>query len=636
MTMLAAALVALPALAQEQPEIEARVAPILEVDGLQFKDLNKNGVLDPYEDWRLPVDVRVEDLLSQMTLEEKVGQMFHPILSMPADGRVTDTPYLAPFFGRLREMPAPATYVVERHIGFLLNNGIAQPAAFASWSNGVQEIAEGTRLGIPVVFSSDPRHGAVLIGHVAGVQYFSGWPKREGFLGMGATRDVELTQKYGEVVAAEYRAVGLHMLLGPIVDLMTEPRWGRNGETWGEDAELTATLASAFIRGAQGEELGPTSIATMPKHWPGSGPHDDGSGRWFAYPGDNFEYHLKPFIAAFEAGAPSTMCYYSGIPFADNCAVCYSEYLNNLLRNELGFSDIINCTDWGVISRVGPLREDLAELEVKDRYLLAINAGVDQFGGESDPSLVIELVNEGKVSEERIDQSVRRLLKLKFQLGLFEDPYVDPYQAQEIVGSAEFKALGYQAQLESVVLLKNDGVLPLPEAVLDISAGQISARRPRIYSPYVVYQEQTFFGTQERTMGIDPKIAGQYATVVDDPEDADFAVIEIDVGGIEIPPERLETVELAKAAGLPIVLVLNFDRAPTVLTPELVESVDAIVAEFDITDNALLDVLFGRFNPVGKLPFQIPSSIESVEAQLEDVPFDLADPAFDYGFGLSY
>lgn len=596
------------------------MAPILEVDGLQFKDLNKNGVLDPYEDWRLPVDVRVEDLLSQMTLEEKVGQMFHPNIAR----------------GTLITNELPVEEVVERKIGYLLNNGIAEPAVFAWWSNAVQELAEGTRLGIPILFSTDPRHGAVLAGHVTGTQYFSGWPKREGFLGMGATRDVELTQKYGEVVAAEYRAVGLHMLLGPIVDVMTEPRWGRNGETWGEDAELTATLASAFIRGAQGEELGPTSIATMPKHWPGSGPHDDGAGRWFAYPGDNFEYHLKPFVAAFEAGAPSTMCYYSGIPFADNCAVCYSEYLYNLLYNELGFSDVIVCTDWGVISRVGPLREDLAQLEVKDRYLLAINAGVDQFGGESDPSLVIELVNEGKVSEERIDQSVRKLLKLKFQLGLFEDPYVDPAKAQEVVGSAEFKALGYQAQLESVVLLKNDGVLPLPEAVLDVSAGQISARRPKVYAPSYSYTYTRFGVSTTITMGVESSILNQYATVVDDPKEADFAIIEVDVGGIEIAPERLELINPAKEAGIPVILVLNFDRAPTVLTPELVESVDAIVAEFDITDNALLDVLFGRFNPVGKLPFQIPSSIESVEAQLEDVPFDLANPAFDYGFGLSY
>lgn len=609
----------LPAMAVEQPEIEARAAPILEIDGLKFKDLNKNGNLDPYEDWRLPVEVRVEDLLAQMTLEEKVGQMFHPILSMPADGQVTDQPYLAPFFGRLRQMPAPATYVVDRHIGFLLNNGIAHPAAFAAWSNGVQKIAEGTRLGIPVLFSSDPRHGAVLIGHVTGKQFFSGWPKREGFLGVAATRDLELAELYGKVVATEYRAVGLHMILGPIVDVMTEPRWGRNGETWGEDAELTAAMAAAFIRGAQGETLGPTSIATMPKHWPGSGPHNDGAGRWYTYPGDNFEYHLKPFIAAFEAGAPSTMCYYSGIPFADNCAVCYSEYLNNLLRNELGFSDIINCTDWGVISRVGPLREDLAGLSVKDRYLLALNAGVDMFGGESDPTPVIELVREGKVSEERIDQSVRRLLKLKFQLGLFEDPYVDPYKAQEIVGKAEFMALGYRAQLESVVLLKNDGTLPLPEAVLDVKAGTISARKPKVY-----------------VVGLDKSVVMNYANVAADLASADFAIVKVDAGGIEMSPEKLELIANITASGVPTILVINFDRAPTVLTPELVDSVAGLLAVFDIVDSAVLDVIFGRFNPVGRLPFQIPSSMESVAAQLEDVPFDLENPMFDYGFGLSY
>lgn len=608
-----------PTLAEEQPEIEARVAPILEIDGLKFKDLNKNGVLDPYEDWRLPVDVRVENLLSQMTIEEKVGQMFHPILSMPADGRVTTTPYLAPFFGRLREMPAPATYVVDRHIGFLLNNGIAQPAAFASWSNGVQEIAEGTRLGIPVIFSSDPRHGAVLIGHVAGIQYFSGWPKREGFLGMAATRNLELTELYGKVVATEYRAVGLHMILGPIVDVMTEPRWGRNGETWGEDADLTAQMAAAFIRGAQGEKLGPTSIATMPKHWPGSGPHDDGAGRWFTYPGNNFEYHLKPFIAAFEAGAPSTMCYYSGIPFADNCAVCYSEYLNNLLRNELGFADIIMCTDWGVISRVGPLRADLAGLPVKERYFLALNAGVDMFGGEADPTPVIELVREGRVSEERINQSVRKLLKLKFELGLFEDPYVDPYKAQEIVGNPEFKALGYRAQLESVVLLKNDGMLPLPEAVLDVTAARISARRPRVY-----------------VVGLDKSVVMNYANVTETLDNADFAIVKVDAGGIEMAQEKLDLIASVTKTGVPTILVINFDRAPTVLTPELVHSVSGLLATFDVVDNAVLDVIFGRFNPVGKLPFQIPSSIESVKAQLEDVPFDLENPAFDYGFGLSY
>ncbi|MCS7240353.1 MAG: glycoside hydrolase family 3 protein, partial [Candidatus Bipolaricaulota bacterium] len=445
-------------LAVEQPEIEARVAPILEIGGLKFKDLNKNGVLDPYEDWRLPVDVRVEDLLSKMTLEEKVGQMLHPNVTMPADGSIVPDQTIK--FGNMTITRPGTAKLIERGIGYLLNNGIAHPIIFASWSNKVQEMAEATRLGIPILFSSDPRHGAILTGHVTGKQYFSGWPKREGFLGMGATMDEELARRYGEIVAAEYRAVGLHMILGPIVDVMTEPRWTRNGETWGENAEMTAKLAAAFIKGAQGEKLGPTSIATMPKHWPGSGPQDmsrsifGGAIAPLIYPGNNFAYHLLPFKAAFEAGAFTTMCYYSPNPF-DGCGSCYSQYLNKVLREELGFTGI-NCTDWGVMSFMGPVREDLQKLPTKEWFALALEAGIDQFGGESDPRPILELVREGRISEERINTSVRKLLKLKFELGLFEDPYVDPAKAEQIVGSAEFQAEAYRAQLESIVLLKND------------------------------------------------------------------------------------------------------------------------------------------------------------------------------------
>ncbi|MEM4724650.1 MAG: glycoside hydrolase family 3 protein, partial [Candidatus Hadarchaeum sp.] len=280
---------------------------------------------------------------------------------------------------------------------------------------------------------------------------------------------------------------------------------------------------------------------------------------------------------------------------------------------------IIMCTDWGVISRVGPLREDLAQLDLKGRYLLALEAGVDMFGGESDPTPVIELVKEGKVSEERINQSVRKLLKLKFQLGLFENPYVDPYKAQEIVGCAGFKTLGYQAQLESVVLLKNDGTLPLPEAVVDIKPNQISARRPNVY-----------------VVGLDANVVKNYANPVTDLAKADFAIVKVDAGGIELSQEKLDLIAGVTRSGVPTILVINFDRAPTVLTPELVGSVNGLLATFDILDSAVLDVIFGRFNPVGKLPFQIPSSMESVLAQKEDVPFDLENPMFDYGFGLSY
>ncbi|MCS7240443.1 MAG: glycoside hydrolase family 3 C-terminal domain-containing protein, partial [Candidatus Bipolaricaulota bacterium] len=177
---------------------------------------------------------------------------------------------------------------------------------------------------------------------------------------------------------------------------------------------------------------------------------------------------------------------------------------------------------------------------------------------------------------------------------------------------------------------------PLPEAVLDISPNKINARRPRIYVNYGLMQVPGYFGPEERIVGIDPKVASQYATVVDDPKEADFIVIEVEVGGIELAPEQLQLIDQMAATGAPVILVLNFNRAPVVLTPELVGKVDGIIATFDVLDNALLDVVFGRFNPTGKLPFQIPSSIESVEKQLPDVPLDLENPMFDYGFGLSY
>jgi len=211
--------------------------------------------------------------------------MLHPNIAVREDGVIPDqpTPVQVPAgFGGLtpgqvpRNAPPPKVYIAERHIRNVLNNGVAEPSTFARWSNGMQEMAEATRLGIPIMFSSDPRHGATLGAHVRGAQYFSQWPSREGQFGLAASRDVELARDLGKVTAEEYRAVGLHMNLGPQIDLPTEPRWGRNAGAFSEDAQLTAEMAVAYLQGAQGEKIGPTSIIAMLKHWPGSGPHKGG------------------------------------------------------------------------------------------------------------------------------------------------------------------------------------------------------------------------------------------------------------------------------------------------------------------------------------------------------------------------
>lgn len=610
--------------APRQPRIEARAAPTLKVAGLTFKDLNKNGALDPYEDWRLPVDQRVADLVSRMTVEEKAGLMLHPNIHVPPDGVIPDGEYTVEFFGRSRTLPPPREPVANRHIRNILNNGVADPTVFANWSNGMQEIAEGTRLGIPILFSSDPRHGATLGAHVRGTQYFSQWPSREGQYGIAASRDLALVKEFGRITAEEYRAVGLHMILGPQIDVTTEPRWGRNAGAFSESAELTASMVRAFIQGASGAKIGPKSILTMVKHWPGAGPHRGGRGRQLVYPGNRFDYHLIPWKAAFKAGATAVMPYYSGTPFDDGLAVSYSRFIiQETLRDRLKFDGVV-CTDWGVISRVGPLRKDLANLPVKERYRMSIEAGVDQFGGEEDPTPIIELVKEGKVSEERINISARRILRQHFQLGLFENPYVDPSAAASIVKSEKNQKRGYEAQLKSIVLLTNDGTLPMKS--------RIGQRKPKVYID-----------------GIDTAIAGRYAEVVNSPAGADLAILRVDsvVGGfrpgaeadevsIEFPAETMARIKSVVDTGVPTVVAVNLGSSLVVLPKELLNSAKATLMLFDVLDNALLDVVFGRFNPVGKLPFELPSSMEAVRNQLEDVPFDSKDPLFRFGAGLSY
>jgi len=659
-------LLAPPGSAAAQPVISARKAPLLKIDGLVFKDLNKNGVLDRYEDWRLPVDQRIADLVSKMTLEEKVGLMFHPNIAVTEKGVIPQTAEemralmeaqaaargaargapagagpargAAPGgavrgagaaagvgFGQMAaNAPPPRVYIVERHFRSILNNGVAPPDVFARWSNGMQEMAEATRLGIPIMFSTDPRHGAYLGAHVSGAQYFSQWPGREGQLGLAASRDLELAREFGRVTAEEYRAVGLHMILGPQIDLTTEPRWGRNAGGFSEDAQLTAEMVKAYLEGAQGKSVGPGKILAMIKHFPGSGPHKGGSGRQLVYPGNNFDYHLIPWRAAFEAGAIAVMGYYSGTPFDNGLAVNYSRYImTDVLRGKLKFDGVV-CTDWGVISRTGPLREDLVNLPLKERYKMSIDAGVDQFGSETDPAPVIELVKEGRISQERINQAASRILRWHFLLGLFENPYVDPEAAPKIVRSERNQKLGYQAQLKSIVLLANNKLLPLPEKVQN--------RRARVF-----------------VSGLDENIVRQYADVASDPKQADFALLRVESvrGGfrpgaeaeevsIEFPAETMAEIRKITETGVPTAVAVNLGSTLVVLPKELLSSARATLMTFDVVDSALLDVVFGRFKPAGKLPFELPSSMEAVRNQKEDVPFDSRDPLFKFGFGLTY
>jgi beta-glucosidase len=505
--------------------------------------------------------------------------------------------------------------------------------ALAEWTNALQERASRTRLGIPVTLSTDPRnHFTDNVGTAARAGAFSQWPET---LGLAAIGSVELVEAFADTARQEYLAVGLRLALHPQVDLATEPRWSRIGGTFGEDAELSAELVAGYIRGFQGAELGPDSVSTMTKHFPGGGPQLDGEDPHFAYgreqvyPGGNFDYHLIPFRAAIAAGAGQMMPYY-GMPVGtehEEVAFAFNHgIITGLLREELGFDGIV-CTDWGLVTDTSIMGQDmparawgLEHLDELTRVERILQAGCDQFGGEARPELVVELVEQGRITEDRIDASVRRLLREKFVLGLFEQPFVDASAASAIVGRADFIAAGEAAQRRAFTVLTNvDGMLP------------VRSPRPRLY-----------------VEGIDAAVAAGYGEVVTDPASADLALVRMQTpyeprpggfeamfhaGSLDIPADEVARL-LGLAATVPTVLDMHLDR-PAILTG-VADAVAALVASFGGSDAAFLDVVFGRALPEGSLPFDLPRSMAAVEASRSDVPYDTEDPLFRFGHGLRY
>ncbi len=600
-------------------------APIT-VDDEVFRDLNRNGALDPYEDYRVATTDRVEDLLKQMTLEEKVGQMFHPPVLIEPD------PLFRVFLEAMNAGTSIEELITRKSLTHFNFYGGASPENIAKRLNELQRIAERTRLGIPLSISSDPVHEVPRGGGIASFTLggVSKWPSQLGF---AAGRDASMLEAFGKIAAAEYRAMGFTTALHPMSDMATEPRWARNFGTFGSNADLSAEMTVAYMKGFQGEGLSDQSVMTMVKHFPGGGPQLDGldphlkSGESQVYPGENFEYHLAPFIAAIDNDMRVVMPYY-GIPTAqtdEDVAMAYNRYiLTDLLRDELGFEGVI-CTDWGVVTgRIWGVEA----LTIEERYLKSVEAGVDQYGGESDPEYIVDLVNSGAISEARIDKSVRRILKNKFDLGLFEAPFVDEAAVPERVNLPEYAALGMQAQRDAVVLLDNERAkLPL-------------AAQTRIFVD-----------------GLDPNVVANYGTVVDSPEKADVVLLFLNTvfngnqpAGTDSTFDQMMATRfpdtnlafrdeiLAKATSYSnvsqLVTLVDLNR-PAILT-ELQGISDALLGTFGVSDEAMLDVVFGRHNPVGKLPFELPSSMAEVEAQLEDVPDDTANPLFPYDWGLSY
>ncbi|MGK5079838.1 glycoside hydrolase family 3 N-terminal domain-containing protein [Janthinobacterium sp. HLX7-2] len=666
-----------------QPLLEARSKGILTVDGATFRDLNGNGKLDPYEDWRVPVALRVEDLLAQMTLEEKAGMMLIDTLNPDAGGVVspTATDYvkaqkMTRFIFRSTVIANP---VNAAGAGGGFGGAQVSPTEAAQFMNAMQAMAEATRLGIPLVFKSNARNHydrAARAGINEPSGSFSEWPKEPG---LAATRDMELIKDFAQTAGAEFKAIGLRGLYGYMADLSTEPRWYRVHETFSEDADLNAQIVTTLVKNLQGGPLSPSSnVAMTMKHFPGGGPQEGGGDPHYAfgknqvYPAGRFGDHIKPFKAAIDAGVAAIMPYY-GVPIKltyegvtyDQIGMSFSKQIvTDLLRGKLGFTGYVN-SDTGIINDRAWGLEDKT---VPERMAIAITAGTDVMSGYHTNATITDLVKAGKIAETRINESVRRLLIEQFKLGLFENPYVDASKAAGIVGNDAFRAKAELAQRKSIVLLQNqNNTLPL--------AAPSATKAVKLY-----------------TMGMNASVVGDkqygYTVVTGDydaskgqtrpavPADTDYAVIRVEVTNVlpkdYVPkegefnlqfggalPEELNSLSFTTMAAArswkispslkDIQAVMNtvgakktilnvYFRQPFVLDEASgLKQAGGILAGFGVSDAALMDVLTGKFKPQGKLPFALANNLDAVINNDSDAPgYAAKDTLYPFGHGLSY
>ena len=713
------------------PTLGLSTAPLLTVDGYAFKDLDRSGTLEPYEDWRLPAEERATDLASRLSIEEIAGLMLysgHQAVPGSAYGFGGAT-YGGKNYPESGAQPYDLTdqqkkFLTEDNLRAVLVTSVESPEVAARWNNNVQALTESMGHGIPANNSSDPRNetAATAEFNMGAGGKISLWPTP---LGLAATFDPELVEQFGRIASEEYRALGIATALSPQIDLATEPRWSRFNGTFGEDPALDTDMARAYVDGFQTTPLardgwGAQSVNAMVKHWPSGGPEEGGRdahfnyGKYAVYPGGNFETHLKPFTeGAFQLPggtrqAAAVMPYYTisnGVdPSGDNVGNSYSKYIiTSLLREKYGYDGVV-CTDWNITYDNAAIESfdgkcwGVEGLTVAERHYEVIKAGVDQFGGNNDKGPVLKAYQMwvrdfGEESaRERFEASAVRLLLNSFRTGLFENPYVDPAVSTETVGKPEFMQAGYEAQLKSVVMVKNhDDALP--------EKGRKKVFVPQRYYP----QTPGMFGLSMGTPGhwdypVDQSLVQRYYDWTEIPEEADFALVMIqepfpgtgyDVndrqkGGngympisLQYRPYKAEFARKESVAGgdpkedftnrsyrgktvstynekdldlvletrkkmgsKPVIVVVNVSR-PVVLA-ELEPYADAILITFGVQNQVVLDLVSGASEPSGLLPMQFPADMRTVEEQQEDVPHDMrplldADGhAWDFAYGLNW
>ena len=681
---------------------------LLTEDGYAFKDLNRNDSLDAYEDWRLTPQERAADLASKLSKEEIAGLMLYSSHQAVPSAELTED---------------QKKFLSKDHLRAVLITSVESPRTAAQWNNRMQAFIEGLDHGIPANTSSDPRHEAkATTEYNAGAGgHISQWPTS---LGLAATFDPQLMYRFGEIASEEYRALGIATALSPQVDIATDPRWTRFSGTFGEDPLLATEMARAYCDAFQTTPdtrgWGMRSVNAMVKHWYGYGAQEGGrdshfaSGKYAVYPGNNLAEHKLSFIdGAFklEGGtemASAVMPIYSILwnqdPSGENVGGSYSQWLiQKQLREEAKFEGVV-CTDWAITkdmkvldSPMGGKPWGVESLTEAERHYKILQAGVDQYGGNNEIGPVLAAYDmwakaQGeKSARQRFEQSARRLLLNVFRVGLFEHPYLDPEASEKIVGNPQFMREGYEAQLKSVVMLKNHDNKTLP---MD--------KRYKVYVPKRHFPAiPGLWGgiSEEKTVEpIDLALVRKYYEVVEQPEQADFAIclIEepstgfgysaadvkrggngyvpyslqyddykaVDARSVSIaggdPMEKftnrsykgktvkaynrddmLMVSETKRAMGeKPVIVILETGR-PVVLS-EIQPKADAILVSFNVQHQALLDIISGKNEPSALLPMQMPADMKTVEEQNEDVPRDMRcyqdaeGNTYDFAFGLNW
>ena len=639
-SVMTAGAVAEEATVYQQPTLSPRVKSIIEADGYQFIDLNGNGSLDVYEDWRLDADTRAADLVSQMTVREKIAQMQHPTYLPRSDGKIA--PYLE-------------KYCSDYGIGMLLIRELNSVQTAAETMNAVQEYAEASRLGVPVLVSMDSVHG---------LSYVSGATVTGHNLALAATRDEELVTKLAEIARDEHIAIGVRMTLSPESDIASEPRWGRVMETFGEDPDLVTQMVRAQIVAFQNGEdgLNPDGIVACIKHFPGAGPQMDGKDTSpIVSDEETLQIHLKPYYAAIDVNVGSVMPYYS-VPLAldmENSAIGSKAALQDLLREQMGFEGIIQ-TDWGMIWAIQEGLGTMTGEEVSDEEAIIIGvtqSRVDGIGGESIRLIdqMEELTAEGKIDEDILTAAATRIVKAKFELGVFENPYCDVDYAVSFVGNEEHTAVNLEAAEKAMTLLKNDGALPLTQ-----DAGQnILVCGPRaddmasLVGGWSSEQEGLTIAAAIAAYAGDSDtvtyIADDVVAIAEAAKDADVVIVSVGEPSyqhdppwgydtLEITSSQQEILETVKANTNGQIITVVTGGRPYILT-WCDENTNAILEAYYPGQQggiAIAETIFGLNNPTGKTPMQFPRDMDSVNEQASDVSFDLENPLYDYGWGLSY